>query len=96
MGRKKIKFDEQAFRQLDRLYRDNDSGDPLVTAFNALPADDRAVMLAYIVVKKNKSALANMFGVSFRIADERLWRIQVKVQEHYRRLVEDADFCQFS
>lgn len=81
-----LKFDEQAFKALDREYRLNECGDNLVKAFNTLTADDRAIMLAYIVVKKNKSVLAELLGVSWPTLDDRLWRIQVVVKERYEKI----------
>ena len=90
--RRNIKFDEQAFRELDREYRLNEGRDPLVSAFNRLPADDRAIMLAYIVMGHNKKNLARLMGVSWPVVDERIWRIQVVVEEQYRRLRSEDDF----
>ena len=80
------KFDEDAFRDLDREYRANAGGDLLVRALNTMPADDRALMLAYIVCGNNSAELARMAGVSQPAIANRIWRIQVIVKDRYERL----------
>ena len=92
MGRKnKRHIDEAAFKALDRRFRENADGDLLVRAFNTLPADDRALMLAYITVGNNTSELARMAGVSRGVIESRLWRIQVVVKERYEKLVKQQE-----
>ncbi len=84
-------IDIKAFRELDRRYRLNGHFDPLCRAFNTLPADDRAIMLAYIVVGKKKRHLANLLGVSYPVINDRLWRIQVVVKERYEKILRDME-----
>lgn len=84
-------IDDNAFRELDRTFRTNACGDLLVRAFNSLGADDRAIMLAYITVGKNATALARLMHVSRKCVDRRLWRIQVITQERYERLKKETD-----
>lgn len=93
-----MKFSQQAFRELDARFRYNESRDPLVSAFNLLPADERAVMLAYLVLDGNKQRLARLLGVSLPVIYDRLWRIQVTVQDIYnrnRKAEDNAEFLNF-
>lgn len=92
MGRRKnTGLNERDFKELDRRYRTNENGDPLVRAFNSLNADDRAIMLAYIAIGRNKSELAKLLGVSFPVMDDRIWRIQVIVAERYQKIMQETD-----
>lgn len=80
------KIDEAAIRQLDRDYRENAEGDMLVRAFNSLPVDDRALMLAYIECGNNAAELARMAGVSWTTMDNRLRKIKTMVKGKYQTL----------
>lgn len=93
-----MRFSQKAFRDLDERFRYNESRDPLVSAFNLLPADERAVVLAYIVLGENKQSLARLLGVSVPVVYDRLWRIQVMVQDifdRHRKADEEAGYINF-
>ena len=91
MGRRPRTIDDNTFRELDRMYRENACGDLLVRAFNSLGADDRAIMLAYITVGKNATTLARLMSVSRKAINKRLWRIQVITRERYERLRKETE-----
>ena len=89
--RDRRRIDRDEFVALDKDFRSNDCGDLLVRAFNALNADDRALMLAYMSAGYKVSALVRQLGVSRPVIEDRLWRIQVIVKERYEKLKKETD-----
>lgn len=85
MGRKRkvlsVGTDDEQFRNLDREYQQNECGDPMVEALNALPADERSLFILYIMTGNNKTALAKKMGCSYPIIDQRIFYLQVKLKE---------------
>ena len=84
MGRKRKEIDinhrEDSFKELDRIYRENERNDPMVAALNALPADERSLMILYIVNGCNKTEVGRILGASEAFVRYKVKAIQVKVK----------------
>lgn len=91
MGKRAKQVTTKEYTELDRIYRENATGDLLVDVVNGLPADDRSFLLLYVALGHRRSALARQIGVSWNVVDERLWRIQVVVKEKYEKLKKEID-----
>ena len=91
MGKRAKQVTTKEYAELDRIYRENATGDLLVDVVNGLPADDRSFLLLYVALGRRRSALARQIGVSWNVVDERLWRIQVVVKEKYEKLKKETD-----
>lgn len=91
MGKRAKQVTTKEYAELDRIYRENSTGDLLVDVVNGLPADDRSFLLLYVALGHRRSALARQIGVSWNVVDERLWRIQVVVKEKYEKLKKETD-----
>jgi DNA-directed RNA polymerase specialized sigma24 family protein len=84
MGRKRKEIDinhhEATFRDLDRIYRENERNDPMVAALNALPADERSLMILYIANGCNKTEVGRILGASEAFVRYKIKAIQEKVK----------------
>lgn len=84
MGRKRKTIDidhrEDSFKELDRIYRENERKDPMVAALNALPADERSLMILYIANGCNKTEVGRILGASEAFVRYKIKAIQEKVK----------------
>lgn len=80
--RKTIDIDhrEDSFKELDRIYRENESKDPMVYALNALPADERSLMILYIVNNCNKTEVGRILGASEAFVRYKIKAIRDKIK----------------
>ena len=81
MGRKRIEAQVDTFEELDEIYRDNDYDNNLVNALNALPVDERALMIRYIAANCNKLALSKELGCGRTLIHNKITKIQVKLKK---------------
>ena len=94
MGRKKrtIEIDQdEAFRQLDSEYRENKEGDPYVSALNRIPADERSLMIMFVVYGLNKIRLASKLDCSWPYLHGRITEIQNHIKTELQKIPHDED-----
>ena len=93
MGRRATNphIDDAAFRALDERYRRNEDGDAMVEALNRLPADDRSMVIMWVLLDRNKTALAKSMGLSVPFVRDRLWRLQELMKEYYKQITKERE-----
>ena len=93
MGRRRQDHhvDDAGFKALDERFRLNECNDAMVEALNMLPADDRAVIIMWLLLRRNKTALAKSMGLSVPFVRDRLWRVQELMKEYYKQITKQRE-----
>ncbi len=93
MGRRRQDHhvDDAGFKALDERFRLNECNDAMVEALNMLPADDRAVIIMWLLLRRNKTALAKSMGLSVPFVRDRLWRLQELMKEYYKQITKQRE-----
>lgn len=93
MGRRRQDHhvDDAGFKALDERFRLNECNDAMVEALNMLPADDRAIIIMWLLLRRNKTALAKSMGLSVPFVRDRLWRIQELMKEYYKQITKERE-----
>lgn len=74
------------FRLLDAEYRANTTDSPLVEALNRLPANERALMILYIVLGRNMTATAEYLKADRHTIDNYVWTTKIKIEDNLRQI----------
>lgn len=88
MDRKRPGDHRLIYDQLDHEYRENVCGDPVVACLNTLPAHERRVMIMYIALGCNKTALAAELGCCRQSAITTVVELQTKLKNRIKRKTE--------
>ena len=93
MGRRRQDHhvDDAGFKALDERFRLNECNDAMVEALNMLPADDRALIIIWLLLRRNKTALAKSMGLSVPFVRDRLWRLQELMKEYYKQITQERE-----
>lgn len=93
MGRRRQDHhvDDAGFKALDERFRLNECNDAMVEALNMLPADDRAIIVMWLLLRRNKTALAKSMGLSVPFVRDRLWRLQELMKEYYKQITKERE-----
>lgn len=93
MGRRRQDHhvDDAGFKALDERFRLNECNDAMVEALNMLPADDRALIIMWLLLRRNKTALAKALGLSVPFVRDRLWRLQELMKEYYKQTTQERE-----
>jgi DNA-directed RNA polymerase specialized sigma24 family protein len=93
MGRRATNphVDDAGFKALDERFRLNECNDAMVEALNMLPADDRALIIMWLLLRRNKTALAKALGLSVPFVRDRLWRVQELMKEYYKQITKQRE-----
>ena len=93
MGRRRQDHhvDDAGFKALDERFRLNECNDAMVEALNMLPADDRAVVIMWLLLRRNKTALAKSMGLSAPFVRDRLWRLQELMKEYHKQITKQRE-----
>lgn len=89
MGRRRQDHhvDDAGFKALDERFHLNECNDAMVEALNMLPADDRAIIIMWLLLRRNKTALAKALGLSRPFVVDKLWRVQQLTKEYYKQVI---------